>query len=198
MKESRQTQLLNGVSTLAQKTFPFVPIQESWSCTDIHRAMTKGGATSTAFRVVRACLGEMKDAGLIREPKPDFFQREAVKHKTVEQPYLRDATPAGYTPNGMIIREEKFVPKNPPQGNKDVSNKAPAVVASEAKTVSAVELLTELAVDFGDFAEQVAKSHKAFASRLVDISAQIENDLSSNSEELEKLRSLKSLLKSLG
>jgi len=197
MKESRQTQLLQGVSTLAQKTFPYVPIQDSWSCTDIHRAMTKAGATSSAFRVVRACLGEMKDVGLIREPKPDFFQREVVKQKTVEQPYLRDAE-TRRTSNGMIIREEKFVPKNPPQGNKDVSNKAPAIVASEAKTVSTVELLTELAVDFGDFSEQVAKSHKAFASRLVDISAQIETDLTSNAEELEKLRSLKSLLKSLG
>jgi hypothetical protein len=81
MTESRARQLLAGQSSTAQKIFQYVPIRESWSAHDIHCAALAVNATSVAVHAVRRALGELKDAGIIREPVGGKFQREALTIK---------------------------------------------------------------------------------------------------------------------
>lgn len=81
MNESRQQQILAGQSSIAQKVFGYVPIQTSWSVPAIPAATQAAKATGAAAPAIRRALGELKDAGLIREPVPGKFQRDAATPK---------------------------------------------------------------------------------------------------------------------
>ncbi|WP_242198057.1 MULTISPECIES: hypothetical protein [unclassified Pseudomonas] len=81
MNESRQQQILAGQSSIAQKVFGHVPIQTSWSVPAIHAATQAAKATGAAAPAIRRALGELKDAGLIREPVSGKFQRDAATSK---------------------------------------------------------------------------------------------------------------------
>lgn len=81
MNESRQQQMLAGQSSIAQKVFGYVPIQTSWSVPAIHAAAQAAKATGAAAPAIRRALGELKDAGLIREPVSGRFQRDAATPK---------------------------------------------------------------------------------------------------------------------
>ncbi len=81
MNEARQQQVLAGQSSIAQKVFALVPIQAAWSNHEIHGAATTAKATGASPYAIRRALGELKEAGLIREPIGGKFQRDAATPK---------------------------------------------------------------------------------------------------------------------
>ncbi|MEW7854771.1 hypothetical protein AB2M95_02590 [Pseudomonas chlororaphis] len=91
MNESRQAQILAGQSSIAQKVFGFVPIQTSWSNHEIHSAASSAKATGASPYAVRRALGELKDAGLIREPVGGKFQRDAATPKPKKEQVMTQA-----------------------------------------------------------------------------------------------------------
>jgi len=88
LTESRLHQLLPGQSSIARKIFDHVPIQQPWSAHDVHNAALAVNATSVAVHAVRRALGELKDAGLIREPVAGKFQRDAITLKSKKEPAM--------------------------------------------------------------------------------------------------------------
>lgn len=91
MNESRQQQMLAGQSSIAQKVFGYVPIRSCWSARDIHGAVLAANASGASAYAIRRALGELKDAGLIREPTGGKFQRDTAtpkpkKEQAVTQP----------------------------------------------------------------------------------------------------------------
>ncbi|APC19163.1 hypothetical protein BLL42_02045 [Pseudomonas frederiksbergensis] len=91
MNESRQAQILAGQSSIAQKVFGYVPIQASWSARDIHSAVLAANATGASTYAIRRALGELKDAGLIREPVGGKFQRDAATPKPKKEQVMTQA-----------------------------------------------------------------------------------------------------------
>lgn len=85
MNELRVQQLLAGQSSIAQKVFGYVPIQDSWSTHDIHNSVIAANATGASSYAVRRALGELKEAGLIREPAGGKFQRDALTPKSKKE-----------------------------------------------------------------------------------------------------------------
>lgn len=85
MNESRQQQILAGQSSIAQKVFTLVPIQAAWSNHEIHGAALTAKATGASPYAIRRALGELKEAGLIREPVGGKFQRDAATPKTIKE-----------------------------------------------------------------------------------------------------------------
>ncbi|MFI7799686.1 hypothetical protein PSFL_07690 [Pseudomonas sp. DD1] len=85
MNESRQQQILAGQSSIAQKVFTLVPIQAAWSNHEIHGAALTAKATGASPYAIRRALGELKEAGLIREPVGGKFQRDASTPKTIKE-----------------------------------------------------------------------------------------------------------------
>jgi DNA-binding transcriptional regulator YhcF (GntR family) len=92
MNESRQQQILAGQSSIAQKVFSYVPIQTSWSNHEIHSAVSTAKATGASPYAIRRALGELKEAGLIREPVGGKFQRDAATPKPKKEPVMTQAT----------------------------------------------------------------------------------------------------------
>lgn len=85
MNESRQQQILAGQSSIAQKVFTLVPIQAAWRNHEIHGAALTAKATGASPYAIRRALGELKEAGLIREPVGGKFQRDAATPKTIKE-----------------------------------------------------------------------------------------------------------------
>lgn len=85
MNESRQQQILAGQSSIAQKVFTLVPIQAAWSNHEIHGAALTAKATGASPYAIRRALGELKEAGLIREPVGGKFQRDVATPKTIKE-----------------------------------------------------------------------------------------------------------------
>jgi len=85
MNESRQQQILAGQSSIAQKVFTLVPIQAAWSNHEIHGAALTAKATGASPYAIRRALGELKEAGLIREPVGGKFQRDAATPKPAKE-----------------------------------------------------------------------------------------------------------------
>lgn len=98
MNEARRQQMLAGQSSIAQKVFGYVPIQASWSAHDIHSAALTANATGASAYAVRRALGELKDAGLIREPMGGKFQRDAITLKPKKEQAMTQAAKQAVTP----------------------------------------------------------------------------------------------------
>ncbi len=81
MNAAKQQNMLAGQSSRARKVFEFVPIQERWSAHDIFISLVAAEATGAQFPAIRHSLGELKDAGLIREPVNGHFQRVPITIK---------------------------------------------------------------------------------------------------------------------
>lgn len=108
MNDLRQQQLLASQSSIAQKVFGFVPIQDSWSTHEIRGAAMAASATTVADHAIRRALGELKDAGLIREPMGGKFQRDPATSKPKQEPIM------------MPVAKQTIVSIKKPEGALDV------------------------------------------------------------------------------
>jgi len=91
----KQRQKLAGQTSLAQKVYQYVPIQEPWTAADIARAMVRASGSQMDGRTLLGCLGCLKDSGLVREVSSSRFQRTAVSQPT-EKP--KEVMPAPQKP----------------------------------------------------------------------------------------------------
>jgi hypothetical protein len=71
--------LLDGQSNIARKVFEVTPIQEAWEPGKIHAAMREVTRSSADLHIVRGCLRALKDAGLVKEPLTNHYQRVEIK-----------------------------------------------------------------------------------------------------------------------
>jgi len=92
MNESRQQQMLAGQSSIAQKIFSYVPIQSCWAARDIHGAVLAANVSGASAYAIRRALGELKDAGLIREPIGGKFQRAVATPKPKKETTMPQAS----------------------------------------------------------------------------------------------------------
>ena len=92
MNESRQQQMLAGQSSIAQKIFSYVPIQSCWTARDIHGAVLAANVSGASAYAIRRALGELKDAGLIREPIGGKFQRAVATPKSKKETTMPQAS----------------------------------------------------------------------------------------------------------
>lgn len=179
MNEARQQRLLQGHTTLAQKVFDYVPIQEAWTAAQINAAIRNTSSTTANHRAVRACLGDMKDQGLIREVSSGLFQRHSVKH----------------------------IPKILTQGNEEMSAKEVIVLKrvdsqlpetdAPKQEESAIDLLAALSTEVIELADEFGGRLKKLASRIEEVALSVEAEREKNAEALGKLEALKTILHSL-
>ena len=65
----------DGMSTISQKVFEHVPIQESWTSNQISSAMRRVSGTSPDLKTIQGCLNSLTDVGLIKEVERGLFRQ---------------------------------------------------------------------------------------------------------------------------
>jgi hypothetical protein len=202
MNEAKQRQLLAGTSGLARKVYDFVPIKEEWTTAQIHTAMRTASVTASDHRAIRACLGEMKDQGLIREVNSGLFQRTPVLLKLRRA----GAVPGGgYQPTGDVETTEKFVPKNPPQGDVIPMPPKQAVVAkrelpeagSPPPPPTSMDLLANLSSEITALGSYVVDRLQDLSKRIDEAALVIEAEREANADAVRQLQTLKDIFQSV-
>ena len=75
LTKNKVTRLMHGQSALAQKIYELVPIREAWPLNQIYARLK----SRPGLHVVTACIGDLKDAGLIKDVGNNFYQRIEVR-----------------------------------------------------------------------------------------------------------------------
>ncbi|KSW22806.1 MULTISPECIES: hypothetical protein [unclassified Pseudomonas] len=169
MTPARQQALLKAQTGVARKVYDVVPIQSPWSPLQIKGALTASGHSSAELSVIRACLNDLKDAGLVREVDRQMFLRTEVR----TPPQQKDQ------PMPRIVTSIK-----------------PAAKAGNT-SASPIELLGDLASQLKTLGEEFSAKVQALAARVEEAALTIEQGLEANAANLEKVRQLQTLLKSL-
>jgi len=166
MTPTRRQSLLRAQTALARKVYDVVPIQSPWTPLQIKGALAAGGHSSAELSVIRACLNDLKEAGLIREADRQMYLRTEVR-----TPLQKDQ------PMPHVVTSIK-----------------PAAKASSA---SPIELLGDLASQLKTLGDEFSAKVQALAARVEEAALTIEQGLEANAANLEKVRQLQTLLKSL-
>lgn len=171
MTPARQQALLKAQTGVARKVYDVVPIQSPWSPLQIKGALTAGGHSSAELSVIRACLNDLKDAGLVREVDRQMYLRTEVR----TPPQQKDQ------PMPQIV----------------TSIKPAAKASSTSPSPSPIELLGDLASQLKALGEEFSAKVQALAARVEEAALTIEQGLEANAANLEKVRQIQTLLKSL-
>ena len=79
MTPQKQKEKLSSQTSIAQKVFQFVPIQESWTIGQIAESMYRITRSRVDVNVIKSCLMRMSDAGLLVASAGGVFTRVGVK-----------------------------------------------------------------------------------------------------------------------
>jgi len=103
-KLARAAETLTGV---AKRVLDATPISEPWTVAQICSEMGRSGS-HVSFNIVLGCLNTHKQAGLVKEPMTQYFQRVAV---TVPEPKAKPAAPAANVV--PLMSAEKITEREP-------------------------------------------------------------------------------------
>lgn len=170
MTPARAEALLQGQTSLARKVFDATPIQESWTVASIRNALS-GASMTTSAHVIRGCLRELIDAGLVRQPERNQFQRVEIRAAAKPQ------------------QQEPAMPA--------AAQATPAPPSIPAEQHTPLELLGELAGEMGALAKAMAEQLHNMARRIEEVALVVEQDREAIAADLTKLRQFQALLKSM-
>lgn len=75
---------LNGQTTIAQKVYGAVPIQDAWPINRILAGLNEVTRSVMDQHTARGCIHTLKEAGLIRELAGGLYRRVEVKERNTE------------------------------------------------------------------------------------------------------------------
>lgn len=189
MKESRQQQLLQGQTSQARKIFDAVPIAEPWTEATINKTFSLTGAQPVASHTLRACLRDMRDAGLIREPKVGYYQRVAVTRNVPTPQKEVEPMSSQSAPARAPVRETVVTHKI------DLAITNADEVAKPKATAATV--LLALAIQVNELHASFSKGIANIAEQLEAVATQVEEESAANAEAAENLARLRALLKGI-
>lgn len=169
MTPAKQQKLLAGQTNVARKLYELVPIEVSWSEFDIFKTLRNSGA-SAGLHTVRACLLDMKDVGLIKEPSRGMFQRVVI-----------DVVPV------------TVVSTSPPPSQATMKT-----AITKRPQPTAMELIAAVSADLLAANTAFAKTINLLATRIDEAALAVEAQREADAEAMAKYRQLQELLKSMG
>jgi|GEM_PF-1089559 len=165
--------LLQGQTSIARKLYEFVPIGEAWTEFQIVHEMKRVTGSSPDMKVARGCLRDLADAGLIRR-RNDQFSRSLAQEKPQQKESEMPAAKAITTPS---IK--------------------PAAKVEKPEVQSPIEILGDIAGSIMALSKSMADQLQQIARRVEEAAIHIEQGQEANAANLEKLRQLQAILKSL-
>jgi hypothetical protein len=140
----KMDQRLQGQTTLAQKVFVHVPVDDWKTAAQITTMMRQATQTQTDGRTIRGCLNALVKAGIVRE-QSNSYQRVHVR--------------ASINPS----TQEELLPSIPKE---DTMNKATIAPAAEEPVVkSPIDLCSSIATRLRDLANEIEELGVALDDR---------------------------------
>lgn len=173
MTPTRQRILLQGQTSIARKVYEGVPIQEMFTPAQIGHALARTSGAAVDMHILRGCLRALCEAGLVREVETNFFRRADVRDvpRTTKQ-----EKPIMVMPKIAAAAPTPAPPREPP---------------------SAIDLLSDISTRLTAFADRTAREARELAGEIEATALQIEEIIQTNTRDLEKLKQLQALLKTL-
>lgn len=170
MKPSKTESLLQGQTSIARKMFEFVPVAEEWTELQIAGEMRRVTGSAPDLKVTRGCLRDLADSGLIRRRNDKFRRAHAPENPKQKETKM----PAAKAVTTLQMK--------------------PTVKHEQQTALSPIEIL-------GDIAGSIVALRRA--RRCNGPAGQgergmIEQGQEANAANLQKLKQLQSLLRSLG
>jgi len=128
----KQKQKLAGQSSIAQKVFQFVPINELWTPLQIAQALHRDTRSNVDMHVLRGCLNCLVDAGIVKTNNSGTYRRVTVSAQPA----------AGAT--------ESAKPKE-----SSVSVEPKTTIVKNDKPASAIDLLSGIAKKMRAMADEI-------------------------------------------
>lgn len=194
MSPAKIASLLQGQTSIARKLFEFVPIAEEWTEFQIAHEMRRVTGSAPDLKVTRGCLRDLADSGLIRR-RNDHFRRAQAQEK-----------PQNYS-EALInrIRSSQAQEKTQQKESEMPAAKAvttlsikPSQPKGEKRADSPIEILGDIAGSIVALGKSMAEQLHQLASRVEEAALQIEQGQEANAANLQKLKQLQQLLRSLG
>lgn len=177
MNISRQRQLLDGQSSVARKVFEGVPIQEAWDEFAIIKNLRGSGGVTIASHAARSCLYDLKDAGLIKEPRKGHFTRTPVAVKEPRAIKSAESAESASFPNDEATMACTLTRHQAPQTPLDV--------------------LGTIAIDLTVFSTEFTARMKALSERVEDVALLVEAQREADAATMAKANQLQSLIKEM-
>lgn len=169
LSRTKVDRLLAGQTALARRVYSAVPVGQQWRVNQISDATPNSSAD---LRVIRGCLQDLVDVGLVRESPPGVFQR--IETRPPKQP----TTPT---------KETSTVSQLPTR----------AVAPNKATEASPLDLLGELSGEIVTLAGEFQSRFQRLAGKVDEAALAIEAERERSAESVAKLKQLQQLLKSL-
>jgi hypothetical protein len=155
MTESKFNSIFRGISEQAKKVYHAVPIEDSWSVTQIMAELARTTGQRD-HRIVSGCLNSLKSAGLVRELPNNTWARIEVRTKV---PQAKTVTAnAEFEPPAKETKE----PEMPPINTQPVPQKATANVTPlerigglSQQVLAIIQTMHQLAADIEAVAIEV-------------------------------------------
>lgn len=175
MNKRKQEQKLASISTLTEKIYNVVPKSEPWPVKAITSEFFRQRTTSCPAAAIQRGLHELREAGLVKESPPGHYRAvDVADYVDKPAPKLKSVTSSKGESNTVSITHKKESAKEvqPKQDMESLFDCVESVIA---------------ALD-----QALAKARRA-----QEIALELQGDNEQNTAELEKLKTLKSLLKDL-
>lgn len=164
MTPQRLQRLESGLNSLERKVLAGTPIAEAWTVNQVCQELRRQGQSHDQAHVT-ACLKQMIDKGVVREPKAGLYQRQ---HARPVQP-----APQIQLPPARALTQETPMP--------------PPTPVPPAEPLSAIAALSQRL-------RGAAGELTALAGQLDDLALDVEDRLQRISADSQRLRQLRALL----
>lgn len=178
MNHSKFQGIYNGMTSICKKVYAAVPINESWTPSQVLQEMFRCGSSSD-LRMVSGCLNTLVGSNVIVENPRGSFARVPVKPPRTP---LRSAMDEAH-------------PTPPPTKDPIVPvTFSPSVSSPKSEPLSAIDKLARLS----SRAVDIASALKQLATDIDSAAIEIEDQIAAKGEDAKKLTQLRELLKGIG
>lgn len=177
LSESRLQSLLDGVNSMSRKVYEFVPIQEAWNIQQINAAIVSKSSMRVDYKTIRACVGDLKDRGIIRGTSQGYFQR--------------------IVPTRLSLPRTDKEAHNEEEKTMSVSVTDKSIPTASVSAGTALDALSTLSAELGAFSVEFNTRLHGFAKRLEDVALLVEEEREQNAVALKKYNALKNVLKEI-
>lgn len=168
---------MQGQSATAKKVYEAIPITEAWSFTQIFAEVNRRGV-GIQYNIFQGCVQNLKEAGLVVEPKVGHFLRATLRTPAPAEP-IELPSAKHYIPKTIEVRHVAQPISTPPTPLDKLAN-----LAQRMRVI-------------GETADRLAHEAGKLADDLDNAAIEIEDGSGPEKEELLRLRKFRDALKSL-